>query len=99
MGYVYADPPALESLSHGDRCAASAERVEYDVALVAAGPDDAFEQRLGFLCRIAEALTSLGVYGWKIYPHVLKRHTRHLVKIANLFRYAIPRVANPSLIV
>ena len=93
MGYVYADPPALESLSHGDRCATPAERVEHDITLVATGPDDAFEQRLGFLCRIAETFTSLGVYRRKIYPHVLKRNTRHLIKIANLFRYAIPRVA------
>ena len=45
MGDVDADPVTVEPFGRGDGRAAAAEGVEDDVALVAAGVDDAFEQR------------------------------------------------------
>jgi len=70
MGDVDADPRTLECLRGGDRRPTSAERVEYDVALVATGLDDPLQQGFRFLRRIAEALLRSGVEGWDVRPHV-----------------------------
>ena len=56
VGDVDADPASLEALGDGNSGAAAAEGVEDDIALVAAGVDDAFEQGFWLLCGIAEAL-------------------------------------------
>ena len=49
------DPVAVEPFGRGNRGAAAAERVEDDIALGAAGVDDAFEQGFGLLGGVAEA--------------------------------------------
>ena len=68
---VDADPAALEALRYDDRRAATAEGVKHDVTLVAAGSDDALQQGLGLLCRVAEALGGLCVDRRDVGPDVL----------------------------
>jgi hypothetical protein len=53
VGDVDADPAALQLLGGGDGRAAAAERVEDDVAGVAAGGDDAFQKFYRFLRRVS----------------------------------------------
>ena len=59
VGDVNADPAAVQALGHGHGGAAAAEGVEHQVALVAAGVDDALQQGLGLLGGVAEALGGL----------------------------------------
>ena len=62
-GYVDADPLAAQ-LVGGDACrGAAAEGVENDVALVAAGLDDAFEEGQGFLSGEANVFRAFVVVG------------------------------------
>ena len=56
MGDVDADPLAVEPLGHGDGRAATAERIEHHVALVAACLDDPFEQGFGLLRGVTQSL-------------------------------------------
>src|SRR5271166_3897090 len=72
---VNSNPTPLESLRGDDRSATSAERVENEVALVAARFDDAFEQRLGLLGGIAEAFLGLRVDRWNIVLQAVHRLT------------------------
>src|SRR5690242_616718 len=53
---VYADPPSFEALRHGNRRPAAAERIEHEIALVAACLDNPLEQPLRLLRGIPEAL-------------------------------------------
>jgi hypothetical protein len=59
MRDIDADPATAERLRRDRRRAATAERVEDDVALVGRGADDALEQRLRLLRWIAQALGGL----------------------------------------
>ena len=59
MGYVYANPPAVESFGDCYGCSAAAEGIEDYVSLVAGGVDDALEQSFGLLGGIAEAFSRL----------------------------------------
>ena len=57
VGDVDADPAAFEPLRDGDSRPAAAEGIEHEVAFVAAGFDDPFQQGFGLLSGIAEALS------------------------------------------
>jgi hypothetical protein len=50
---------SAKALGYRDRCAAATEGVEDQAALGRARADDPFEQRLGLLRRVAEALLGL----------------------------------------
>ena len=56
MRDVDADPAALQTLGDGDRRPAPAERVEDDIALVAAGLDDALQEGFWLLGGVAQSL-------------------------------------------
>ena len=98
MRDVDADPATAERLRRDRRRAAAAEGVEDDVALVGRGADDAFQQRLGLLRRVAEAL-ALSAQASKhgnVHPEILHRHALALVKVALLVRHARLGVHQPS---
>ena len=61
VGDVDAEPAAAEAVGGVDGGAAAAEGVEHDVAGVAAGADDAFEEGERFLGGVAEALVGVGL--------------------------------------
>jgi hypothetical protein len=65
---VNTDPATLEALTHSDRRATAAKGVEYRIAFVAAGLEDAFEGELRLLCRIAKSFFRLTIEGWDIGP-------------------------------
>lgn len=81
VGDVDADPFAIEALCNCNGCAAAAEWVENGVAFVAAGFDDAFQKRLGFLCWISETLRSGGVNWPDVCPKVTDGHSRKVSKV------------------
>ena len=58
IGDINANPSPPEFVRRVNGGPAAAEGIEDDVALVGARFDDAFEERLRFLCRIAEALVA-----------------------------------------
>ena len=63
MGYVYADPAALEALGRCDGRAATAEGIEHSFTFVAARLDNAVKQGFWLLRGIAHALSGLGGIG------------------------------------
>ena len=90
-------PPAPEPASGIDGRSAPAERVEHEVALVAAGGDDALEQRARLLRRVAEPLGHARTDGRDVRPQILERHPRHLVEIPLVLRHALVGVPEPTL--
>ena len=50
VGDVDADPPAPQLLRRGDGCAASAERIQHDVARIAAGQQDIRSSKASGFC-------------------------------------------------
>ena len=70
MCNVDADPAPPKPLRNGDRRPAPAERIENDIALVAAGLDDALQQRLRLLGGVAEAFAL-------VTSRLIGRYVRH----------------------
>src|SRR5271157_4689066 len=62
-----------------------------DVALVAAAANNALQQGLWLLGGVAEPLSGSGADGPNIGPDVLKRHTRHFVKVPFISGHATQR--------
>ncbi len=58
---IAGDPTATQTLSDGGRCAAAAEEISNDVALIGRDPNDALDDGLGLLGGIPDALIGLGV--------------------------------------
>ena len=71
MRDVDADPAAVQALGGDDCRAATAERIKDQVALAAAGLDDAFEQGFGFLGRVTETLLWPAIDGGDVGPQCL----------------------------
>ena len=67
--------------------AASAERIEDEVAFVGAGFDDAFEQGFGLLRRIAEPLFRHHVDWVNVSPYILEGNAGHLIKVTLVLRH------------
>ena len=70
-GYVDAYPLAAQLVGGDAGGGAAAEGVENDVALIAAGLDDAFEQGQGFLGWVADTFVSLRVNRRNVDPYVV----------------------------
>src|ERR1700693_5478393 len=79
---IDSNPTALEPFGHGNGCAATAERIEDNVALIATGFYDSFEKGLGLLSWIAEALGGDLIDAVNIGPNVSDRNTLQLVPVA-----------------
>src|SRR5258706_1777401 len=80
VGNVNSDPPALEPLRDRDGCSASAERIEHNSALIAARPDDALQERLRLLSRVAESLCRSGIERRNVRPDIGQRLSPLLVE-------------------
>ena len=87
VGDVNPDPAAVEAFGHYGRCAAAAERVQDEVAFVAAGADDAVQQRFRLLSRITETFRRTRAQRRDVRPDVLYRHARHFVQVAFVARH------------
>ena len=68
LAEIGGDPFAPELFGHGGGRAAAAEKVGHEIAFVAAGFDDAFEQGFGLLRGIAQSLRGLIVNLEKCQP-------------------------------
>ena len=68
MRHVNAEPRAAQFLRGVNRRAAAAERVKHDVAFVAAGLNDALQERERLLCRVAETLLIMRTERLNISP-------------------------------
>ena len=99
MRDVDADPFAVETLGCRDRGAATAEGVEDDVTFVRGSADDALQEGLRFLGRVAEPFTGLGIDGRDVRPYVLEGHARHLVEVAYVLRDAVAGIPYPPFVV
>lgn len=81
IGDVDSYPIAVHSLGGDDGGAAPGERIEDYVAFVAAGGDDAFEKREGFLGGVAATLGSKVVYWTDVRDNVLYSHTGEILDV------------------
>ena len=78
---VDANPLTVEDLS-GDQCgSATAEGVENNVVLVAAGSDNSIKKRERFLCRVAKSLFGLRVNRGNVRPNRVDRPSLLLVEV------------------
>ena len=75
MRDVDADPVAFQFLCGVQRGAATAEGIEYDIAYVAGGNDDAFEQGNRLLSGIAEHFRAEIYHASNISPYIANRDT------------------------
>lgn len=66
------DPTTVELLSGMHGCAAAAEGIEYEIAFVGGGGDDALKQRKRLLSRIAETFARCVSDPLNISPDVLQ---------------------------
>ena len=71
-------------LRDSDRRPAPTEWIEYDIALVATGLDDALQQRLRLLSGVAETLFGLCLYGLDVLPYCVNGIAFHFVQVALL---------------
>src|SRR6266542_748802 len=67
---IYADPVSTELLGRINGRATATERIEDEVALLASGADDSFQQGEWFLGWITKTFSSTGIDGVNINPHV-----------------------------
>ena len=88
VGDVDTDPAAVEALGGDGGGAAAAEGVEDDVALVAAGVDDALQQGLGLLGGVAEAFLCPSAYRVMSSHQSCNWYSGHFVKIPFVSRCA-----------
>src|SRR5260370_4001460 len=80
-------PSAVKTLGRRYRRATATERVEHDIALVAAAINNSLKQGFGLLCGISETLCRLRCNRVNIRPQVLKCSTRHFVQISFVCRH------------
>lgn len=88
---VDADPAAVQLLRRMHRGATAAEGVEHDIAFVAAGGDDAFEQGDGFLGGVAEAFVAGRVDLVDVISNVAHGNALELVAVPLDLRKATAR--------
>lgn len=74
-GDIDANPAALELMDCLKCGGTAAKGVEHHITLVAAGLDDALQQRQRLLRGIAYAFPGLGIDGDNVVPHIIERHT------------------------
>ena len=79
---INANPLPTELLRRVNRRAATAKRIKHDVALVAAGFNDAFQQHLWFLRWITETLSRLRADRIYIGDNIADRNTSLSLKVA-----------------
>jgi hypothetical protein len=84
---VDADPAAIQLLRGVDRCAAAAEGIENDIALVAAGGNDAFEQSKRLLGWVPQALRAYGVDSVDVVPDVADGLALEFIDVALVLRH------------
>ena len=80
--YVDPRPAAFEKLRGDAGCRAAAEGIEHQVACVAGGLDNAFEQGERLLGWIADALLGVSTNGPDIGPYILQGNTGHFIEIS-----------------
>ncbi len=86
IGDINADPLATQLLRRVNRRAATAKRVEHNIAGIGAGFDDAFEKGLWLLGRVAEKLFPQALNWPQICPHIAQSYTFHLVEVTLIRR-------------
>ena len=92
MRDVDADPSAIQLLRGRDGGSAAAERVQHDVAFVAARADDPLKQRFRLLRRIAEAFLRRELMGGMSVHTNADGTPLQLIEIALVAAALVPRL-------
>ena len=75
------DPASPQTFCHRARRAAAAEEIRDEVAFVAAGADDAFEDGFGFLGGVVCAFVRNGIDGWNIIPNRINNVSWNIIEV------------------